>query len=111
MTELHLHGFFSYVDKYGKLRFLWNDDTKKNNIDKLARVCKGNLPYTDKGFTVTLPQDLPLPTFACGSPCEVYVKTRQYKFTSKMEKNYGDIVSGTKLILTNVVSNYSLSKS
>lgn len=106
---LKLYGHFSYIDKYNKLKFLFNDDVDITTREKLVRCGESftNKPYTNEGFTVALPGSFTIPppdiVAKVGLKCNVYVKTRPYKFKSKLEKNLGEPVTGCTLTLQNIV--------
>lgn len=98
---LRITGHFSYVDKYNKLVFTWLEDDSRA---KLANHCEGNMPFDNDGYTVSLPmKQVPADIRAkVGLDCTLHVKLTKYDFVSKLERNYGERVNGTKLTLLNI---------
>ena len=100
---LRLQGHFSYIDKYNKLKFTFLDDETK---DKLTNHCSGKLPFDDEGFTITLPKHIRQPQDdikgLVGLDCIIHVKITKYDFKSKLEKNFGERVTGTQIVLDNI---------
>lgn len=99
--SLHLTGILSYVDKYGRLKFVFAEDDSRA---KLIRHCAGTcLPYSDTEFTVTLtrsgapiPQDI---QECMGLLCAIEVKLSPYRFASRLAHNRGQTITGIKLTL------------
>lgn len=102
--ELKLSGRFSYINKYNKLVFVYieGDDTQA----KLNRINYGKKPYDNDGFTVSLPKNLKdIPSdirSKLGIDCVVNVTVSKYKFTSKLQKNKGELIEGFSLVLLDI---------
>lgn len=103
MITLRITGHFSYIDKYNRLKFTFLED---DTASKLAAHCKGTLPYSDEGFSICLPKQIKTPQpdikAKVGLDCTIHVKLIYYEFVSKLEKNFGEKVSGTQLVLDNI---------
>lgn len=99
---LKLHGHLSYIDKYAKLHCTYIEEG--DAYGKLAKhITEGNHPYNEREFSVTLPKKVPEDIVAkVGLDCIIYVKLHPYNFTSRLEKNLGEQVIGTKLILIDI---------
>lgn len=108
MQSLKLEGRLSFIDKYKKLHFVWTVDQPKY-VAKLNKKCPdGVKPWTKRGFIVspppnikTIPDDI---KSRIGLDCIVYVSISQYDFVSNLEKNKGERISGSRLILSNIYS-------
>ncbi len=107
---LKLEGHFSYIDRYNKLKFVFEDEASK---DKLAKLCDhhaqedDNLrrPYTHEGFTVMMPKTLKITDDIrdlVGLGCVLHVRPTVYCFTSKLDHNSGEQVRGVQLVLTDI---------
>jgi hypothetical protein len=101
--ELKLSGRFSYINKYNKLVFVYIEDDTQS---KLNRIDYGKKPYDCDGFTVSLPKntkDIPDDIRSkLGIDCVVNVSVNKYKFTSKLQKNKGELVEGFNLVLLDI---------
>lgn len=100
---LKLIAHLSYIDKYNKLKFTLDDTSR----EKLVAHCSGaNKPYDDSVFTVTLPKHMksvPADIAAMvGLTCVVDVKLVPYNFTSRAKHNAGDIITGVRLVMTDI---------
>ena len=100
---LKLHGHLSYIDKYSKLKCTYIEEGDAHG--KLSKhITEGNLPYNDTEFTVMIPVPAPEDIVAkIGLDCILYVKLTYYNFTSRLEKNRGEKVTGTKLVLVDIL--------
>lgn len=101
---LKLHGHLSYIDKYSKLKCTYIEEGDAHG--KLSKhITDGNLPYNDTEFTVTIPaKTIPEDIVAkIGLDCILYVKLTTYNFNSRLEKNRGEKVTGTKLVLMDIL--------
>lgn len=106
MTKIKLYGHFSFIDKYRRLKFVWTDDESRSKLD---RNCPdGVKPFDEEGFTVVLSKfikKIPVDILSkVGLDCTIYVKCTRYDFVSKLEKNYGERVQGTYLVLENILT-------
>lgn len=99
---LQLFGHFSYIDT-NKLKFVF---VEPQSAHKLIEHCSGRSPFDRQEFTVLLPAHIKeIPDDIknkIGLDCNIHVRLRKYKFTSKAKKNLGEVISGTILILCDI---------
>ena len=99
---LSLRGRLSHIDKYGKLVFTCADASTKY---KLSRACRGDVkPFDGDKFYCflaqkSIPDDI---KELVGQDCVLKVKTLHYNFVSKLERNLGERVSGTRLRIVDI---------
>lgn len=102
--ELKLLGHLSYIDKYNRLKFTYLDESARQ---KLEQHCKSPavgqlLPYNNEEFTVAgIKNNEDIKQFI-GLDCIIKIKLVPYSFISKFDKNKGDHIVGTRLILTDI---------
>lgn len=108
--ELRLEGILSYKDKFNRLKFVFIDDIDQSDKtrQKLITYCQNEYkPFDTEEFTVTLPKhshNIPDDiTNLIGLRCVVYVKLTIYSFVSKLEKNAGEKIKGTQLVLKDIM--------
>jgi hypothetical protein len=113
--SLKLKGIFSYVDKFGRLKFVFIDDVDETDETrkKLTNTCRADTkPFDETEFTVCMPksgrktaQNHGLPediNDLIGRRVTVWVKVSSYSFVSQLEKNKGERVRGVQLILEKI---------
>jgi hypothetical protein len=96
---LKLIAHFSYIDDYNRLKFTYLEGTK----ERLAIHCTTPLP--DDEFSVMLSKSTHIPEdikSLIGLDCTIYVKLTNYNFVSKLKKNFGEKVVGTRLTLNDI---------
>ncbi len=107
MTTLHLRGIFSRYDKFGRLcitAFDREDDPNKS-MKKIWALQKrnpeGRNPLTHDGFKITRDKKMTneyLDQYI-GSPVEMWVKVKNYKFR---DKDTGMLMEGFSLSLEEI---------
>jgi len=100
--ELSLVGHLSYV-KYGKLHFTWLDEADETS-GKLSKIA--GLPHNTEGFSVSMPKSyktIPSDIISMvGLDCKIKVKVVKYSLISKLERNRGERVTGSTLVLRDI---------
>lgn len=100
---LKLFGRFSYIDKYNRLIFVYDDETTYNKLknhckNKVIARCGEYIVHLPKGYTGSTDDIKSM----VGLDCVVNVKIINYNFISKAEKNTGERITGCKLVLENL---------
>lgn len=101
--ELSLIGHLSYI-KYGKLHFTWLDEAADETSQKLSKI--PGLPHNTEGFTVAMPKSyktIPSDIISMvGLDCKIKVKVVKYSLISKLERNRGERITGSTLVLRDI---------
>lgn len=105
MVKLSLTGYLTGFDKFGKLLFAKETDTKgEKDMKKLWKLQKkigGRCPINDKGFVVSLPKNIPPKMIHefIGCHIKIKVKVNEYSFVGKD----GNQIEGYNLLLIEIL--------
>lgn len=95
MTTLALNAHFGEIDKYGNGLFYL---IEAEDIDKVRRHVTGDRsPLRGQKIIVKLPHGITIDMV--GLRYRLTLKLKYYKFTSRLETNKGESITGTKLSL------------
>jgi hypothetical protein len=106
--DLKLSGQFSYVDKLGKMHFVFLDEYKESKTKLTAHTEGNHLPYDEREFKVifgttfdkkNIPDDI---NNLVGHKVHVYVKIKPYKFVSQRGDNKGERITGCNLVFQSI---------
>jgi|TARA_R110002153_G_scaffold273997_3_gene446458 hypothetical protein len=113
---MKVHCYFARVDKYRNGKF----ETDTDLTDALSVVCGINLRALELvqpdegGNTTILPitrrrgkwhfkaKTTPSMSEFIGCRCSVYLRFVKYSFTSKLEHNFGELVEGIRVQITDI---------